>query len=678
MAWIFIPAYCFAVPRQVIIFGLSLVPSRVAYNLVEERVKNKKHLQVLMGVRPSEYWLQHWLFDFALLSCVTVPGAMALFAAWDNALNRYEVWVVFELFVLALLPMIYRLSFTLTNPEAAGAQASVVVILGFAVAFLANLLPQVIDGVEQSTQDSLRAIACWISPAGGFVVGLEAIILSDNRTGQGYDPFAWSVNATVERSWDAASGTMQEAAVEHQTAALPALILFLQAVVFFGSVMWYEARRMATDPCARKVQGLYDGFSICKHRAKRVCCKKQKKKKKSEEPCVKAADKERYLREEAAAAKKKEERERDRPPPLTQEIAEDEDVRAEREAVEAERGGEGGAADPYAVRLCHLRKQWLPKGNEADGTVAVQDLCLRMRRGECFALLGTNGAGKSTTLGMLLRMFLPTAGTSYIDGTDVASTAAADGLFAAFGFCPQHNTLFEHMTGRELLTFYSALRGVPDAVRAAYVDAWVEQAGLGEYADRRCGTYSGGNKRKLSLAIALVGDPPMAVLDEPSAGVDPAARRRLWRVINRTLAQGSTISLTTHHMAEASHLGSRIGIMVKGWLTCLGSAQHLKSKYGQGYDVAVTMQAGVDADAAVALVQELCAGATVRDRPSSEYVKLSLGKAGTDFSLVALFERLELAKTDGTGVLGFVATQADLEQVFLAKTALAWDDDESD
>ena len=102
--------------------------------------------------------------------------------------------------------------------------------------------------------------------------------------------------------------------------------------------------------------------------------------------------------------------------------------------------------------------------------------------------------------------------------------------------------------------------------------------------------YSGGNKRKLMLAVALCGDPTLAVLDEPSAGIDPAARRRLWRVVNASLARGCTVALTTHHMAEAAHLGSRIGIMVRGRLACIGSPQHLKLKLKNRHFSAVTLE----------------------------------------------------------------------------------------
>jgi ABC-type multidrug transport system ATPase subunit len=349
---------------------------------------------------------------------------------------------------------------------------------------------------------------------------------------------------------------------------------------------------------------------------------------------------------------------------------EDEDVTAERAQVDADANAGAGAghSDEYAVRLSHLRKQYYPRGTEAVGTLAVADLCVRMKRGECFALLGTNGAGKSTTFDMMLRKQVPTAGRVLVNGIDTSQMDAAEGLMD-LGYCPQHNALFDDLTGREMMAFFCAIRGVPrgTAVFDAEVQARLRDADLLEHADRRCGLYSGGNKRKLSMAVALCGNPTLAVLDEPSAGVDPAARRRLWRVVNSSLARGCTVALTTHHMQEAAHLGSRIGIMVNGRLVGIGSPQHLKLKYGQGYEVFVNMAEGaakgVSAEV-IPLLRRLCPKATVSDKPNERFVRMALGKAGEDFVLPAVFEELEAAKST-MEIESFAVTQADLENVFV-------------
>jgi ABC-type multidrug transport system ATPase subunit len=156
------------------------------------------------------------------------------------------------------------------------------------------------------------------------------------------------------------------------------------------------------------------------------------------------------------------------------------------------------------------------------------------------------------------------------------------------GYCPQFDALFEFLTGREHLHFYARVRGLTDHQRDTAVDALLERLSLVEFADRPAGTYSGGNKRKLSVAIALIGNPPVVFLDEPSTGVDPVSRRFLWDFLSETMADRAAI-LTTHSLEECEALCSRIGILTLGQLRCIGTAQHLKDKYGRGFqlDIAV-------------------------------------------------------------------------------------------
>ena len=147
---------------------------------------------------------------------------------------------------------------------------------------------------------------------------------------------------------------------------------------------------------------------------------------------------------------------------------------------------------------------------------------------------------------------------------------------------------------------------------------------------------------------------------------DPAARRRLWRVVNASLARGCTVALTTHHMAEAAHLGRRIGIMVRGRMACIGSPQHLKLKYGQGYEVSVTLKPDAPHSvqaSVVPLLNRLSPAAEVVDNPSDKFVRVSLGKAGSDFSLATLYRELE-ASRDKLGIEFFTASQANMESVF--------------
>ena len=143
------------------------------------------------------------------------------------------------------------------------------------------------------------------------------------------------------------------------------------------------------------------------------------------------------------------------------------------------------------------------------------------------------------------------------------------------------------LTGRELLEIYSDMKGIPRSMRTAMVTEIMTELDLIKYEHVRCGTYSGGNKRKLSTAMALLGNPSGVFLDEPSAGMDPEARKKMWTVIGNIKKRNAAIVLTTHSMEEAESLCDRIAIMVAGRIRCVGSATHIKNKFGSGYEVEI-------------------------------------------------------------------------------------------
>ncbi|KAG7398223.1 ATP-binding cassette sub- A member 12 [Phytophthora boehmeriae] len=242
---------------------------------------------------------------------------------------------------------------------------------------------------------------------------------------------------------------------------------------------------------------------------------------------------------------------------------------------EAQRVANGGA-DSDVVKLMGLRKVY------NGGKVAVRDLSFGLKRGECFGFLGINGAGKTTTMKMLTGDISPTSGTATLGGFDILSQQIE--VRRQIGYCPQFDALFERMTVREHLELFAAIKGVQRADMDAVVSEKIQQLNLADFENKLAGSLSGGNKRKLSVAIALIGSPPIVFLDEPSTGMDPVSRRFMWDVIADISTRGkeSTIVLTTHSMEECEALCSRVGIMVGGRLRCLGSVQHLKSRFGDG------------------------------------------------------------------------------------------------
>ena len=290
--------------------------------------------------------------------------------------------------------------------------------------------------------------------------------------------------------------------------------------------------------------------------------------------------------------------------------------------------------------------------------MAVVDLSLGIPRAECFGFLGVNGAGKTTTLSILTGDYLPTSGRALIDGHDVV--AQRDAVRERVGYCPQANPLIELMTARETLVMFARLKNIAEGAIPSLVDGLLEKVTLTPYADRLCGSYSGGNKRKLSLAIALVGSPAVVFLDEPSSGMDPVSRRHMWDIIMRERCARSIV-LTTHSMEECEAVCTRIGIMTAGRLQCLGGQQHLKTKYGGGYSLELRCSAG-RADAVRAAVPRLFPGARLESVHADRF-KYELPMAGLDLS--AIFETMEASK-ESLGVLDYSASQPSLESIFLA------------
>ncbi|XP_071067543.1 ATP-binding cassette sub-family A member 17-like [Dasypus novemcinctus] len=215
--------------------------------------------------------------------------------------------------------------------------------------------------------------------------------------------------------------------------------------------------------------------------------------------------------------------------------------------------------------------------------VAVKHVSFVVREAECFGLLGPNGAGKTSIFKMLTGEEHMTSGDAIVTGLSITSDIKK--VRRQIGYCPQFDALLDHMTGRETLVMYARLRGVPERHIAACVEQAIEDLALRTYAEELVKTYSGGNKRKLSAGIALIGEPAVIFLDEPSTGMDPVARRLLWGTIARVRKSGKAIVITSHSMEECEALCTRLAIMVQGQFKCLGSPQHLKSKFGSGYSL---------------------------------------------------------------------------------------------
>ena len=349
---------------------------------------------------------------------------------------------------------------------------------------------------------------------------------------------------------------------------------------------------------------------------------------------------------------------------------EDRDVRAERERVQ---GGEAG--DLLEIR--HLKKVYHRGACCGRRPVAaVKGLSVGLR-GECFGLLGVNGAGKTTTFKMLTGEVMPSSGSITVNhqGRSVNALSRKEELKNLVGYCPQFGGLLPRMTVEEHLRFFMGVRGITRAAAADLVDAFLDMLKIRTYRRNPAGTLSGGNQRKLSVALALIGNPALVLLDEPSTGLDPDARRTLWDVI-RMSCRDRTVILTSHSMEECEALCQALAIMVRGRFECFGSVQHLKSRFGKGYTCYVRCRPG-GVDAVKAFLAERAPYAV----PDSEHelvlkYSIAMDHIGHRRGLVAgLFELLgEYKAAPGTGLEEFSLSQTSLEEVFLRLAAEADDD----
>lgn len=226
-------------------------------------------------------------------------------------------------------------------------------------------------------------------------------------------------------------------------------------------------------------------------------------------------------------------------------------------------------SNTYAIEVSNLVKQY-------EDVTAVNDLSFKVYEGEIFGLLGPNGAGKSTTINILCGLLEPTSGTASVLGYDLKDALK---IKEKIGVCPQEPAVYPYLTGRENVELMGSLQDVEVSVMKKNADSLLEKVGLTEASGRRAGKYSGGMIRRTSLAMALVHDPLLAFLDEPSVGMDPQSRRATWDMVKDLKVSGKTVILTTHYIEEAEALADRVGVIDRGALIALDTPKALMKEH---------------------------------------------------------------------------------------------------
>jgi ABC-2 type transport system ATP-binding protein len=320
-------------------------------------------------------------------------------------------------------------------------------------------------------------------------------------------------------------------------------------------------------------------------------------------------------------------------------------------AVDRNSGPGPDGAGHAAIAARSLRRTF--KG----GIEAVRDIDLMVSSGEVFGFLGPNGAGKTTTVRMLCTLLPPTAGSATVAGLDVVENPAA--VRRRIGVALQEIGLDPVQTGRELLELQCGLYGITGRRGRERAEELLELVGLTDAADRRTKTYSGGMKRRLDLASALVHSPVVLFLDEPTTGLDPASRLTIWDEVRRINADGATVFLTTQYLEEADKLCDRLAIIDDGRIVAEGTPEQLKAE--MGHDVVSVSLNGAD----IATTEAALTGLPGLERVVAEPDALALYVEDGASSIAEIVRRLD---NDRIRVGAIAVARPSLDDVFLKAT----------
>jgi ABC-2 type transport system ATP-binding protein len=291
------------------------------------------------------------------------------------------------------------------------------------------------------------------------------------------------------------------------------------------------------------------------------------------------------------------------------------------------------------------------------GLRAVDGIDLEVAPGEVYGFLGPNGAGKTTTVRMLVTLLRPTGGRALVAGHDVATESHL--VRKRIGVALQEAALDLLMTGRELMELQATLHGIPTRDVEQRSADLIERVGLSRAAERRVGTYSGGMRRRLDLAMALIHSPEVLFLDEPTTGLDPVSRITLWEEVRRLRDEGTTVFLTTQYLEEADQLADRVGIINAGRIVAEGTPAALKAEVGRPH-LDLTFADGADLEFAHEVM-----GRFGDHRPASEGCHLSIAIAGGATEIAPVVRALD---DEGLAVASLELVQPTLDDVFVEKT----------
>ncbi|CAF0914028.1 unnamed protein product [Rotaria sp. Silwood1] len=556
--------YCFdTLPLSLFNFLNSILAalfiSILIVPLIQERINHSKDLQLLTNLTKRTYWLSNTIFD--LLSCITLcilltiiikigsignPSIESEVHIYINTEQMGYFLLMIIMYSLASLPLIYVYSF---SPKSE--------LIGFINSFVINIVVCFFDMVlafmalfsqGQSTNTSrvsrltsivnnIRWFIAVLFPCVNFKRSLFNIRLKSSEECISSLNSLMFTNYSLDEPWMST----------HEPGVGIQFIIFVVQMIFWWIILILIEKGTSIKLGCRRCCG-------CENDLERIDV---------ENPMDNAED---------------------AIPNQWDDAHLDEDVRNERRLLFEENSL--STSSVILVRDVVKRfKKRKEKSLQRRIFTPVDHLNFHVTKRSCFGLLGANGAGKTTTFRMLINDLKPTSGEIIINGKDINKMQRD----LEIGFCPQFDWLINNLTVIETLYLFARLKGLKWSEISQICDDMIKLFGLEAYETRKIQNLSGGNKRKVSAVVAFIANPALVFLDEPTTGLDAAAKRKLWNVIRAARDAGLTIILTSHSMEECEALCTKIGIMKLGQFMCLGNLQRLKNRFGKGYAVQVKL-----------------------------------------------------------------------------------------
>lgn len=592
----------------VVYFGLAIAvaPAFIGLYATFERLSKVRAMQYSNGLRVVPLWLAYTLFSFVFWVVLSAILTGIIASANSGLYGMGYLFVCFVLYGLGSILVSFLFSLIVQSQLAAFAITAAVQAIYFLV-YLIAYLSVLAYGSPLTIPQNLKIVH--------FVMAIFLPVANIVRA------LFVAFNLFGVTCHDSSSGGSVQISYPGSLIAYggPILYMVIQSIVFFALLVFWECGYI--NEWARYLKPIYSPFQRLFH-----------KKNNSQRPGTNQAA---LLPSRSGSS-------------ASSSLSETYDV----DEVSTEASCVSNGEYDSGLKLLNVSKAY--------GTNrVVDDVSWGVREDECFALLGPNGAGKTTTFDMIRGEVDPTSGNISVNGISSLNRSLAR---ARLGVCPQFDAM-DKMTVQEILLFYSQLRGLPNAQE--HVDNIISAVGLNRFRMRLAHKLSGGNKRKVSLAVALIGDPPVLLLDEPSSGMDAFAKRIMWQTLSE-VAQGKSIVLTTHSMEEADYLASRAGFLARR-LLAVGSTDQLRDKYGGYFHLHVILNNAPhssfeEMESLVEAVETQFEGAYPEDRLYQGQIRIAL--PASNKSMATILQIVEHHKTLWQ-ISSYIVTETSLEEVFL-------------